>query len=161
MKNTDNQYLWDELNNKFDRDLDALKERYDRDVELLAMADARGLNMMKKWNLLWVWFDRKTGYRFLPKILVFVIILSVSLSVAVHMAMLLWKIEYIGSIDLGVVVLLSYLIIPGMIVCFAGLIANRHVTNNMGNDIWNKYPTVTDPAWHDLEENIYHRSEQG
>lgn len=70
MKNTDNQYLFDKLNNKFDRDLDTLKERYDRDAQMLMYGDASGLNMTKRRNRLWMWFDRKTQFRVFPKIMV-------------------------------------------------------------------------------------------
>jgi len=161
MKLTDKQYKFDKLNAKFDRDLDRLKDNYSREAEMLKFGDAQELDMATRRNRLWMWFDRKTKYRLLPKILILVLVLCIGVDAMLMAAMMQWKIDFIGSIDLGVMALLLHLIIPGMVVCLAGVFANINgrSVNRLQDNLFNKYPSVTDPAWHDLEENVWHREE--
>ncbi len=158
MRFTDNEYEFEKLNTKFDRDLDRLKDDYSRKAESLMYGDAAGLNMTKRRNRLWMWFDRKTRYKLLPKILIFAILACVSIDAVLMALMIKWDVNHIGSIELGAVSLLLNLIIPGMALCLQGVFANLsgHAGGSLEKDVWNRYPTVTDPAWHDLEENIYH-----
>ncbi|MBP7526413.1 MAG: hypothetical protein KA801_00715 [Syntrophorhabdaceae bacterium] len=161
MKLIDNQYKFSKLNAKFDRDLDRLKDKYNREAAMLMYGDAQGLDMTTRRNRLWMWFDRKTKYQLLPKILILVLVLCIGVDAILMAAMMQWEVDFIGSIDLGVVALLLHLTIPGMAVCLAGVFANINgrSVNNLQDNLFNKYPTVTDPAWQDLKENVWHREE--
>ena len=159
MKNTDNQYLFDKLNDKFDRDLDRLKDSYDREAKMLMYGDASGLNMTKRRNRLWMWFDRKTRYRLLPKVLIFTIAILTAVEIAI------WKImdykSYYGPIEFGCIFLVLFLVIPGLMIVLQGVY--RNIDGYTGDymytaqDLCRRYPTVCDPAYEDLECNAYHR----
>lgn len=149
MKYTENQYLWDKLNNRFDRDLDTLKERYDRDARMLMMGDASGLNMAKKRNRLWMWFDKKTGCNVYAEIIVFAFIVSASLfSVGLILNV------FAGSIYAGAGMLLLFAIMAGTGIGILGMIFNR---NGMQAGDFYDNPTITSPFFSDMEGNIWHQ----
>lgn len=161
MKNTDNQYLFDKLNDKFDRDLDRLKDSYDREAKMLMYGDASGLNMTKRRNRLWMWFDRKTRYRLLPKVLIFTIAILTIVDATLYALQIYWKIDYIGPIEFGAVCILLNLVIPALMIVLQGVY--RNIDGYTGDyvytaqDLCRRYPTVCDPAYKDLECNAYHR----
>ena len=78
MKNPTNEYEFQKLNADFDRKLDRLSDKYKRKADEIFHADHYGLNMEKRRNRLWMWFDRKTGYQIVPKIVIisFLVILG-------------------------------------------------------------------------------------
>ena len=65
-----NEYEFQKLNADFDKKLDRLSEEYKRKTDEIFHADRYGLNMEKRRNRLWMWFDRKTGYQLIPKIVI-------------------------------------------------------------------------------------------
>ncbi len=79
MRFTDNENEFEKLNTKFARDLDRLKDDYSRKAESLMYGDAAGLNMTKRRNRLWMWFDRATRYNIYAKIIVLAFIISLVL----------------------------------------------------------------------------------
>ena len=70
MKNPANEYEFQKLNADFDKKLDRLSEEYKRKADEIFHADRYGLDMEKRRNRLWMWFDRKTGYQLVPKIVI-------------------------------------------------------------------------------------------
>ena len=83
MKNPTNEYEFQKLNADFDKRLDRLSDEYKRKADEIFHADRYGLDMEKRRNRLWMWFDRKTGYQIVPKIVIisFVVILVILLSI--------------------------------------------------------------------------------
>ena len=152
MKNTDNQYLFDKLNDKFDRDLDTLKERYDREAQMLMYGDASGLNMTKRRNRLWMWFDRKTQFNIFAKIIVMAFVVSVILFI-IGLA-----INVIGTKYGGAVMLLLFAIMAGTGIGILGMIFNRNCQNQ--RDYYYDNPTITSPFFSDLEGNIWHQRKE-
>ena len=74
MKNPANEYEFQKLNADFDKKLDRLSDEYKRKADEIFHADRYGLNMEKRRNRLWMWFDRKTGYQLIPKIVILLFI---------------------------------------------------------------------------------------
>ena len=70
MKSTVNEYEFQKLNADFDKKLDQLSEEYKRKTDEILHADRYGLDTDKRRNRLWMWFDRKTGYQLVPKIVI-------------------------------------------------------------------------------------------
>src|SRR5208337_2350001 len=70
MKNPTNEYEFQKLNADLDKKLDRLSDEYKRKADEIFHADRYGLNMEKRGNRLWMWFDRKTGYQLIPKIVI-------------------------------------------------------------------------------------------
>ena len=79
MKNPANEYEFQKLNADFDKKLDRLGDEYKRKADEIFHADRYGLDMEKRRNRLWMWFDRKTGYQLVPKIVIISFLLILGL----------------------------------------------------------------------------------
>ena len=79
MKNPANEYEFQKLNADFDKKLDRLSEEYKRKADEIFHADRYGFDMAKRRNRLWMWFDRKTGYQIIPKIVIISFLVTISL----------------------------------------------------------------------------------
>ena len=111
MKNPTNEYEFQKLNADFDKRLDRLSDEYKRKADEIFHADRYGLNMEKRRNRLWMWFDRKTGYQIVPKIVIISFGLTVILLSIVMALLLRYNMESLFSINLGVVFLLLGLLV--------------------------------------------------
>jgi len=146
MKNPTNEYEFQKLNADFDKRLDRLSDEYKRKADEILHADRYGLNMEKQRNRLWMWFDRKTKFRIFPKILLAAMALTV--------AAIIYQIEF--GYDEGIVMLLSFALVAEVCSCIAIFSSGQKGDENpfqMSIDL------VTNPAWKDLECNVYHKKD--
>ena len=146
MKNPANEYEFQKLNADFDRKLDRLGEEYMRKADEIFRADRYGLDMAKRRNRLWMWFDRKTKFRIFPKILL--------AAMALTIAAIIYQIGF--GYDEGIATLLSFALVAEVCSCIAVFSFGRQGDENpfqMSIDL------VTNPAWKDLECNVYHRKD--
>jgi len=146
MKNPVNEYEFQKLNADFDRKLDRLSDAYKRKADEIFQADRYGLNMEKQRNRLWMWFDRKTKFRIFPKILLAAMALTV--------AAIIYQIEF--GYDEGIALLLSFALVAEVCSCIAIFSSGQKGDENpfqMSIDL------VTNPAWKDLECNVYHKKD--
>ncbi len=144
MKNPANEYEFQKLNADFDRKLDRLGEKYKRKADEIFQADRYGLNMEKRGNRLWMWFDRKTNFRILPKILL--------AAMAFTVAAIVYQTGF--GYDEGIAMLLSFALVAEVCSCIAIFSSGQKGHENpfqMSIDL------VTNPAWKDLECNVYNR----
>ena len=93
MKNPTNEYEFQKLNADFDKRLDRLSDEYKRKADEIFHADRNGLDMKKRRNRLWMWFDRKTGYQIVPKIVIISFGLTVILLSIVMVLLLRYDME--------------------------------------------------------------------
>jgi len=146
MKNPANKYEFQKLNADFDRKLDRLSGEYKRKADEIFRADQYGLNMEKRGNRLWMWFDRKTKFRIFPKILLAAMALTV--------AAIIYQIRF--GHDEGIAMLLSFALVGEVCSCIAVFSSEEKDNENpfeMSIDL------VTNPAWKDLKCNVYHRKD--
>ena len=96
MKNPTNEYEFQKLNADFDKRLDRLSDEYKRKADEIFHADRYGLNMEKRRNRLWMWFDRKTGYQIVPKIVIIsFLVIVIVLSIVVFLSFVtIWKLYF-------------------------------------------------------------------
>jgi hypothetical protein len=90
MRNPANEYEFQKLNADFDKELDRLGEEYKRKADEIFHADRNGLDMNRR-NRLWTWFDRKTGYQLVPKIVIISFGVTVILLAIVFYFDTIWK----------------------------------------------------------------------
>jgi len=154
MRNRANEYEFQKLNADFDKKLDRLSEEYKRKADEIFRADRDDLYMEKKRNRLWMWFDRKTRYQIVPKIVIFSFILTLALVSFLLVLFIRYDIEMLFSINLPAVFLISGLLLMGEIPVLLRVL--RELTGyphrrDMSLDI------VTNPAWKNLKCNVWHR----
>jgi hypothetical protein len=153
MKNSVNEYELQKLNADFDNKLDSLSSEYKRKTDEIFHADRYGFDMEKRRNRLWMWFDRKTGYQLIPKIVIISFGATVILLSIVMILLLRYDMESLFSINLGAVFgVLSLLFIGEFIVVLriSGELEGRYRDDASMN-------IVTSPAWRRLKCNIWHR----
>jgi hypothetical protein len=157
MKNPANEYEFQKLNADFDKKLDRLSEEYKRKADEIFHADRCGLDMQKTRNRLWTWFDRKTGYQLIPKMVIFSFMVTLGLVSLLLVLFIRYDIETLFSINLpAVFVLLSLLLGGETLVLLAVLedLAGYRYDDTALMDL------VTNPAWKRLKWNVWHRKTQ-
>ncbi len=107
MKNPANEYEFQKLNADFDKKLDRLSDEYKRKADEIFHADRYGLDMQKRRNRLWMWFDRKTRYQLVPKIVIISFLVILGLLSIVMVLLLRYNMETLFSINLGAVFVLG------------------------------------------------------
>ncbi len=153
MKNPTNEYEFQKLNADFDKRLDRLSDEYKRKADEIFRADRYGLDMQKRRNRLWMWFDRKTRYQLIPKIVIISFAVTIILLSIVTVLLLRYNIETLFSINLGVVFCILGLLFTGELI----------VTLQISGELESRYREdasmniVTSPAWRHLRCNIWHR----
>jgi hypothetical protein len=152
MKNPANEYEFQKLNADFDKKLDRLSEEYKRKADEIFQADRSGLKTAKRRNRLSMWFDRKTGYQIVPKIVIISFGVTVILLAIVMTLILRYNLETLFSINLGAVFgILGLLFIGELIVVLqiSGELEGCHADPSTN--------IVTSPVWRHLKCNIWHR----
>ena len=153
MKNAANEYEFQKLNADFGKKLDRLNDEYKRKADEIFHADRYGLDTRKRRNRLWMWFDRKTRYQFIPKIVIISFLVTVVLLSIVMVLLLRYNMESLFSINLGAVFgVLSLLFMGELIVVLrvSGELEGRYHDDASMN-------IVTSPAWRRLKCNVWHR----
>ncbi len=115
MKNPANEYEFQKLNADFDEKLDRLSDKYKRKADEIFHADRYGLDMDKRRNRLWMWFDRKTGYKLLPKVVSVMFLATIALLGLVFF-LVYHNVETILSVDMGAVIVSLSLAMLGEII---------------------------------------------
>jgi hypothetical protein len=154
MKSTVNEYEFQKLNADFDKKLDQLSEEYKRKTDEILHADRYGLDTDKRRNRLWMWFDRKTGYQLVPKIVIISFGVTVILLTIVMVLLLRYDLETLFSINLGVAFLLLGLMLGGEILV---LLAVLYELESYSPRRKVSMDVVTNPAWRHLRCNVWHR----
>ena len=113
MKNPTNEYEFRKLNADFDKRLDRLSDEYKRKADEIFHADRYGLDMQKRRNRLWMWFDRKTGYQIVPKIVIISFLVILGLFSVVVLLGFRYNMETLFSINLGAAFILLGLMLGG------------------------------------------------
>jgi hypothetical protein len=151
MRHPDNSYEFEKLNAQFDRKFDRLKHDYDRRAQNIFRADSIGTSARRR-NPLWAWFDRKTKFRVFPKIMLALTALTFGAIVFYIETPSFRHLfgDYSSSECTGLFILIFGLIAEAcycIVVFFPG----------HGNQEFPIYlDVVTNPAFKDLECNVYH-----
>jgi hypothetical protein len=152
MKNWANEYEFQKLNADFDKKLDRLSEEYKRRADEILRADRYGLDTRKGRNRFWMWFDRRTGYKLLPKVVSVMFLATVALLGLVFF-LVYHDVETILSVDMGAVIVALSLAMLGEVIILisifgetSGLCSGDTLSNAMLN-----------PGLHHLKGNIWHR----
>jgi hypothetical protein len=152
MKNPANKYEFQKLNADFDTKFDRLSEEYKRKADEILHADRYGLDMKKRRNRLWMWFDRKTKFRIFPKILLALTTLTVA-AIPCYFKLASFPHlfgDYRPDDCMGVFILSPALVIE-ILCCIAVFSSGQE------NQEFPMYlDVVTNPAFKDLECNVYH-----
>ncbi len=158
MKNQANEYEFQKLNADFDRKLGRLRGAYKRKADEIFRADQYGLNMEKRGNRLWMWFDRKTKFRIFPKILLAAMALTVSAIVCYYSSASFRDLfGDKGPNDfLGIFLLVPLLMAE--IFCYIAIFSSRRQGED--NPFQMSIDLVTNPAWKNLECNVYHEKHE-
>jgi len=154
MKNPANEYEFQKLNADFDKRLDQLSDKYKRKAGEIFHADRYGLDVQKRRNRLWTWFDRKTRYQIVPKIVIISFLVILGLFSVVVLLGFRYSMETLFSINLGAAFILLGLMLGGnLLVLLAVLedLAGHPHDDTILMDV------VTNPAWKRLKCNIWHR----
>jgi len=152
MKNPANGYEFQKLNADFDRKLDRLREEYMRRADEILRADRFGPDTRKGKNRFWMWFDRRTGYKLLPKVVSAMFFATVALLGLVFF-LVYHDVETVLSVDMGgVIVALSLAMLGEVIVLISifGETSGLHSGDALSNAMLN-------PGLHHLKGNIWHR----
>ena len=100
-----------------------------------------------------MWFDRKTGYQIVPKIVMISFAVTIILLSIVMVLLLRYNIETLFSINLGVVFCILGLLFTGELIVTLQILGSWKAvmakTQSMN--------VVTSPAWRHLRCNIWHR----
>ncbi len=152
MKNPANEYEFQKLNADFDRKLDRLNEEYKRKAGEIFQADRYGLDMTKRRSRLWMWFDRKTGYKVIPKIAIISFGVTVILLAIVMVLFLRYEMESLFSINLGAVFGVLSLLFTGELIVVLQISGELEGCRNDPS-----MNIVTSPVWRHLKCNIWHR----
>ncbi|MGD0231752.1 MAG: hypothetical protein ABSC19_15595 [Syntrophorhabdales bacterium] len=154
MKNRANEYELQKLNADFNKDLGRLGDGYRRKADEILYADRFGLDMQKRRNRLWAWFDRKTRYQIVPKIVIISFLLILGLFSVVILLGFRYDMDTFLSINLhGAFILLGLMLGGNLLVLLATLeeLTGYRPCRNVTKDI------VTNPAWKGLKCNVWHR----
>jgi hypothetical protein len=154
MKNPANEYEFQKLNADFDRKLDRFSGAYKRKADEILHADRYGLNMEKRRNRLWMWFDRKTKFRIFPKILLALTALTVSATICYLNSASFGHLfgDYGPDACRGAFILGFALVIE--VLCCSAVFSSG--SRNGDEDFPTSFDIVTDPAFKGLECNIHH-----
>ena len=154
MKNSVNEYELQKLNADFDNKLDSLSSEYKRKTDEIFHADRYGFDMEKRRNRLWMWFDRKTGYQLIPKIVIISFLVILGLFSVVILLGFRYNMETLFSINLGAAFVLLGLMLGGNLLVLLSVLEDlagcRH-------DDAALMDAVTNPAWKRLKCNVWHR----
>jgi hypothetical protein len=153
MKNRANEYEFQRLNADFDKKLDRLSDAYKRKADQISQADRYGLDVAKPRNRLWMWFDRKTRYQIIPKIVIISFGVTAILLGIVMVLLLRYNMESLFSIDLGAVFGVLSLLFTGELIVV--LRVSGELEGRYADDV--SMNIVTSPAWRRLKCNIWHR----
>jgi hypothetical protein len=154
MKNPTNEYEFQKLNADFDKKLDRLSDEYKCKAEEIFHADRNGLDMKKRRNRLWMWFDRKTAYQLIPKIVIFSFMVTLGLVSLLLVLFIRYDMETLFSINLPAVFVLLSLLLGGEILVLLAVLyelAGYRPPNNAPMNV------VTNPVWRHLRCNVWHR----
>lgn len=154
MKSTANEYELQKLNANFDKKLGRLSEEYRRKADAILDADCHGFGMQKRTKRLWMWFDEKTRYQLVPKIVVLSFALIFFLFSLVALLGFHYNMETLFSINLGAAFVLLGLMLGGSILALLAVL--RELTGHR----YRRNPSfdvVTNPGWKHLRYNIWHR----
>jgi hypothetical protein len=152
MKNPANEYEFQKLNADFDRKLDRLSDAYKRKADEILHADRYGLDMRKQRNRLWMWFDRKTGYKLLPKV-VSAMFLATIVLLGLVFFLVYHNVEAILSVDMGAVIVALSLAMLGEIIILISIFSETSSLHS-GDALSN---AMLNPGLHHLKGNIWHR----
>jgi hypothetical protein len=155
MKSPANEYEFQKLNDDFDRKLGRLRGAYKRKADEILHADRYGLNMAKRRSRLWMWFDRKTKFRIFPKILLALMALTV-IAIVCYFELASFPHlfgDYRPDDCLGI-----FILVPALVIEILGFIAV--FSSGQENQEFPIYlDVVTNPAFKDLECNVYHEEQ--
>ena len=154
MKSTVNEYEFQKLNADFDKKLDQLSEEYKRKTDEILHADRYGLGTDKRRNRLWMWFDRKTGYQLVPKIVIISFGVILGMFSVVVLLGFRYNMEALFSINLGAAFILLGLMLGGNLLL---LLAVLEDLAGYCHDDTALMDAVTNPAWKRLKCNVWHR----
>ncbi len=151
MRHPDNSYEFDRLNAQFDRKFDRLRYKYDTKAQDIFRADSTGMSVRRR-NPLWAWFDRKTKFRIFPKILLAMTALTLVAIVCYFDSASFRRLfgDYGPDACRGIMILVWCLLAEACC-CI------RVFFPSNGNEEFPPYlDIVTNPAFKDLECNVYH-----
>ena len=129
MKNAEKEYEFQKLNHVF-------------------YTDHYNLDMKKRRNRLWMWFDRVTRYSLIPKIIVAMTPVTLALVLVGFMTNVT---ERYGAYHADAVHLILMILLFCEGVFLVGLFLNIPYDYN--------YDVIANPAFKDLEENAWHERE--
>ena len=115
-------------------------------------ADHCGLYMKTRRNRVWIWFDRKTGYRLFPKAMILTFLTTAAL-LGLVVLFIRHNIDMLFSVDLVVVGMVLALIAFGEGIVLLR-ISGEGSTYRRGTS--NEMITITSPFFRHLEGNIWH-----
>ena len=101
-----------------------------------------------------MWFDRKTRYQLIPKIVIFSFVVTLGLVSSVLVLFIRYDMETLFSINLRAVFVLLSLHAGGEILVLLAVLyelAGYRPRRNASMDV------VTNPAWRHLRCNVWHR----
>jgi hypothetical protein len=155
MRHPDNSYEFDKLNARFDRKMDHLKRTYDIEAQNIFRADSVGTSIRRR-NPLWAWFDRKTKFRIFPKILLALTPLTFGAIVYYIVSPTFPHLfgDYSPDDCRGI-----FILVPGLVAELLCCIAVFSSGQGNDNPFQMSIDLVTNPAWKDLECNVYHRKD--
>ncbi len=159
MKNPANECEFQKLNADLDKNLGRLREEYERKAEEILHADRYGLNMAKRRNRLWMWFDRKTKFRIFPKILLAATALTVTAIVCYFELASFRHLfgDYRPDACRGII-LLTFALVAEVLSCIAAFSSG---SRNDEEEFPMCLDIVTNPAFKNLECNVYHEGTAG
>ena len=159
MKNRANEYEFQKLNADFDRKLDRLSGEYKRKADEIFQADHYCLNMEKRRNRLWMWFDGKTRFRIFPKILLAATALTVTAIVCYfELASFRHLFGDYGPDACRGIILLTFALVAEVLSCIAAFSSG---SRNDEEEFPMCLDIVTNPAFKNLECNVYHERTTG
>jgi len=154
MKNPANEYEFQKLNADFDKKLDQLSDEYKRKADEIFHADCYGPDAQKRRNRLWTWFDRKTRYQIVPKIVIFSFMVTLGLVSLLLVLFVRYDIETLFSINLPAVFVLLSLMLGGEILVLIAVLEDLAGYRSDDNTLMD---VVTNPGWKRLKWNVWHR----
>jgi len=159
MKSPANEYEFQKLNADFGKNLGRLREEYMRKADEILHADRYGLNMAKRRNRLWMWFDRKTKFRIFPKILLAATALTVTAIVCYfELASFRHLFGDYGPDACRGIILLTFALVAEVLSCIAAFSSR---SRNDEEEFPMCLDIVTNPAFKNLECNVYHERTTG
>ena len=154
MKSPANEYEFQKLNADFGKNLGRLREEYMRKADEILHADRYGLNMAKRRNRLWMWFDRKTKFRIFPKTLLGLTALTVT-AIVCYFELVSFRHLFgdYGPDACRGIILLTFALVAEVLSCIAAFSSR---SRNDEEEFPMCLDIVTNPAFKNLECNVYH-----